>query len=168
VLIWGDDQYENFREDCVPTFSILAYDSVDIQPWKGYRHGRNVWDEPDEKTFTMKDHRKTNKYLATALLNEDIDVAYTYKPLHHPLGHAFTNSMLFLDYDRKDFPYPIMPFTVNAYGHLLISTRDAPRRPAETNSKIPEAENNLDPPAPQPWRCFEVNAAIARALERSP
>ena len=30
VLIWGDDQYENFREDCVPAFSILAYDSVDI------------------------------------------------------------------------------------------------------------------------------------------
>ena len=28
VLIWGDDQYENFREDCVPAFSILAYDSV--------------------------------------------------------------------------------------------------------------------------------------------
>ena len=35
VLIWGDDQYENFREDCVPAFSVLAYDSVDIQPWKG-------------------------------------------------------------------------------------------------------------------------------------
>src|SRR5688572_26883820 len=42
VLIWGDDQYENFREDCVPAFAILAYDSVDIQPWKGYRRGRNV------------------------------------------------------------------------------------------------------------------------------
>ncbi len=33
VLIWGDDQYENFCEDCVPAFSVLAYDSVDIQPW---------------------------------------------------------------------------------------------------------------------------------------
>lgn len=32
-VIWGDDQYENYREDCVPAFSILAYDSVEVQPW---------------------------------------------------------------------------------------------------------------------------------------
>jgi hypothetical protein len=25
VLIWGDDQYENFKEDVVPAFSVLAY-----------------------------------------------------------------------------------------------------------------------------------------------
>ena len=25
VLIYGDDQYENYREDCVPAFSVLAY-----------------------------------------------------------------------------------------------------------------------------------------------
>ena len=37
VLLWGDDQYENYREDCVPPFSILAYDSVEVQPWKGHR-----------------------------------------------------------------------------------------------------------------------------------
>ena len=42
VLLWGDDQYENYREDCVPPFSILAYDSVDVQPWKGHR-GENWW-----------------------------------------------------------------------------------------------------------------------------
>jgi hypothetical protein len=26
VLIWGDDQYENFKEDIVPAFSVLAYE----------------------------------------------------------------------------------------------------------------------------------------------
>ena len=45
VLLWGDDQYENYREDCVPPFSILAYDSVDVQPWKGHR-GENWWTSP--------------------------------------------------------------------------------------------------------------------------
>ena len=29
-------------------------------------------------------------------------------------------------------------------------------------------EGELDPPGPQPWRCFEVGGAIARAVERSP
>ena len=68
VLLWGDDQYENFREDCVPPFSVLAYDSVDVQPWKGHRRGENSWDEPEDKTFTITGHRAGGKYLATALL----------------------------------------------------------------------------------------------------
>jgi len=168
VLIWGDDQYENFREDCVPPFTILAYDTVDIQPWQGYRRGRNVWDEPDDKTFTMQGHRAAGKYLASALLNDGIDVAYAYKPLHHPLGHAFANSLLFLDYDRKGFPYPVLPFAVNAYGRLLIAARGAPRRPAEGSGEIPAAESDFDPPSPPPWRCCDVGAATARALARSP
>jgi hypothetical protein len=168
VLIWGDDQYENFREDCVPPFSILAYESVQFQPWKGYRRGRNAWNEPEEQTFTMKGHRAGGKYLATALLKEGIDVAYAYKPLHQALGHAFTNSVLYLDYDRKGFPYPVVPFAVNAYGRWLIASHGVPMFPSDAAAKVPEAESELDPPAPQPWRCFQVGGAIARALQRSP
>jgi hypothetical protein len=32
VLIWGDDQYENFKEDIVPAFSVLAYEDMTIKP----------------------------------------------------------------------------------------------------------------------------------------
>jgi hypothetical protein len=168
VLIWGDDQYENFREDCVPAFSILAYDSVAFQPWKGYRRGPNVWDEPEEQTFTVQGHRAGGKYLATALLTEGIDVAYAYKPLHRPLGHAFANSVLYLDYDRKGFPFAVVPFAINAYGRWLIAARGAPMRPSEAAAQLADGESALDPPAPQPWRCFQVGGAIARALQRSP
>lgn len=168
ILLWGDDQYENFREDCVPPFSVLAYESVDFQPWKGNRRGRNAWDEPDEQTFTVKGHRTAGKYLASALLREGIDVAYAYKPLHSPLGHAFSNSVLYLDYDRKGFPYPVVPFAVNAYGRWLIAARGAPMFPSEAAARLGQNEADLDPPAPQPWRCFDVGAAIGRALEASP
>jgi len=167
VLIWGDDQYENFREDCVPAFSVLAYDAVDIQPWKGYRRGPNAWDEPEDKTFTVKGHRAGGKYLASALLKEGIDIAYAYKPLHHALGHAFANSVLYLDYDRKGFPYPVVPFAVNAYGRWVIAAHGAPIAPTEA-SRLPGGKGELDPPAPQPWRCFQVGGAIARALQASP
>ena len=163
VLIWGDDQYENFREDCVPAFSVLAYDALDFQPWKNYHRGTNVWNEPADTTIKVKGHRAGGKYLATALLTEGIDVAYAYKPLHHPLGHAFANSVLYLDYDRKGFDYPVVPFAVNAYGRWLISGGGAPMSPS-SDGQLPD----LDPPAPQPWRCFEVGAAVARALQRSP
>jgi hypothetical protein len=167
VVIWGDDQYENFREDCVPPFSILAYDSVDIQPWKSRHGNRNAWDEPEDKVFTVRGHRAGGKYLATALLKEGIDVAYAYKPLHRPLGHAFANSVLYLDYDRKGFPYPVVPFAVNAYGRWVVAARGTPMFPSEA-AKLPQEASELDPPAPQPWRCFQVGSAVARALRASP
>lgn len=163
VLIWGDDQYENFREDCVPAFSVLAYEKVQFQPWKNYRRGRNVWNEPEDRTITVQGHRAAGKYLANALLSEGIDIAYAYQPLHYPLGHAFANSILFLDYDRKGFNYPVLPFAVNAYGRWLISGGAGAMLPS-ADATMPE----LDPPAPQPWRCFDVGAAVARALAKSP
>src|SRR5437879_10299868 len=134
VLLWGDDQYENYREDCVPRFSVLAYDSVDVQPWKGHQRGENWWDEPADTTFTIKGHRAGAKQLVSGLLGEGIDVAYAYKPLHHPLGHAFVNSILYLDIDRKGFPYPVVPFTVNAYGRWLIGAHGEPMTPSDRKS----------------------------------
>ena len=166
VLLWGDDQYENYQEDCVPPFSVLAYDSVDVSPWKGHQRGENWWDEPEDKTFTIAGHRAGGKALVSALLREGIDVAYAYKPLHRPLGHAFLNSVLYLDMDRKGFPYPVVPFTVNAYGRWLVSAHGAPMTPSHAATLPPEAD--LDPPGPQPWRCFQVGAAVARALAQSP
>src|SRR5262245_47171569 len=151
VLLWGDDQYENYREDCVPPFSVLAYDAVDVQPWKGHRR-ENWWDEPEDKTFAIAGHRTGAKYLASSLLGDGIDVAYAYRPLHEPLGHAFVNSVLYLDIDRKGFPYPVVPFTVNAYGRWLIGAHGAPMTPSQAARR--EAE--LDPQGPQPWGCFQV------------
>ena len=29
VVMWGDDQYENFKEDIIPPFCVLAYASTD-------------------------------------------------------------------------------------------------------------------------------------------
>jgi len=165
VLLWGDDQYENFREDCVPPLSVLAYDSVDVQPWKGHR-GENWWDEAQDKTFTVTGHRTGAKHLVSALLGEGIDITYAYKPLHHPLGHAFMNSILYLDMDRKGFPYPVVPFAINAYGRQLIGAHGGALTPSQA-AKVAAAVEP-DPPGPQPWRCFQVGAAVARALAKSP
>lgn len=162
-LIWGDDQYENYREDCVPAFSILAYDSASAQPWLHNRRGVNSWNEPEEKVFNIPGHRAGGKYLATALLSDGIDVAYAYKPLHQGLGHAFVNSVLYLDWDRKGFPYAVLPFTVNSYGRALIGRKGLSPTPSDMQTEVEE-----DPPGPQPWRCFQVGAAIARAFARSP
>lgn len=164
IVIWGDDQYENFKEDIIPAFCVLAYEEHRVRPWDHDTTGRvNVWDEPADKEFRYKGHQMGGKYLASRLLEEGFDVAYAYKPLHHGLGHAFLNIALFLDYDRQGFDYPIVPFQVNCYGRRVIFQRagipDLTKQPTE---------GDLDPPSPMPWRCFELGAATARVLQRSP
>ena len=44
LLIWGDDQYENFKEDIIPAFCVLAWDEVTCQPLK--RRPSKAWGEP--------------------------------------------------------------------------------------------------------------------------
>ena len=122
VLVWGDDQYENFKEDAVPAFCVLAYDRIAFTPWeKG--PPANHWGEPKDASFAVDGHPAAAKYLAARLLEGGFDVAYAYRPLHAPLGHAFRNSVLYLDWDRAGFPYPLVPFSVNCYGRHLIERK---------------------------------------------
>jgi hypothetical protein len=156
VVMWGDDQYENFREDVVPPFSILAYDAVEASPWaSGTR--RNVWDEPADTVFKVEGAPEFGRHLAGALIERDIDVAYGYTPLHHPsLPHSFLNAVLLLDYDRHGFPYPVLPVAVNCYGSRVISYKGG-------RSRLADRDRPLDPPGPNPRRCMDVGAAIADA-----
>ncbi|HEY7066335.1 MAG TPA: extradiol ring-cleavage dioxygenase [Chloroflexota bacterium] len=163
LVVWGDDQYENFQEDCVPPFCILAYDQVECRPWASRPPGSNAWDEPPDATFTVRGHRAGAKALASGLLAQDFDVAYAYRPLHATLGHAFLNAVLYLDWDRRGFDYPLVPCAVNAYGRTLTGTHGYLASLAQ-----PLAADELDPPSPAPRRCFALGAACARTLAASP
>lgn len=177
VLIWGDDQYENFREDVVPAFCVQAYDNMTVFPWKQattsamvgaavqdeWGGGKpNAWNEPADTAFHIKGHPQVAKAIAAGLLERDFDVAYAYRPLHHPgLPHAFLNAILYLDHDRAGFPYPVVPFAINCYGRQVISYRGFASRWSE-RGRPP------DPPSPSPRRCFDLGAAVARICRASP
>jgi Catalytic LigB subunit of aromatic ring-opening dioxygenase len=164
VVIWGDDQHENFTEDIIPPFCILAYDEIEARHRERDASTANVWGEGPDTVFRIKGHRAAGKELARRLLEAGIDAAYAYRPLHHPgLAHAFLNTILYLDYDRTGFPYPVLPFQVNCYGRRVIAQRGG-----RGNLSRPRAEADLDPPSPTPRRCMEVGAATARALRESP
>ena len=85
--------------------------------------------------------------------------------IRHELGlpHAFINTILYLDYDRRGFRYPVLPFHVNCYGSSVIAKRGSSAH--LTSDADPNA---VDPPGPNPSRCFDVGAAVARALADSP
>ena len=159
VLIWGDDQHENFKDDIGPPYCICAHPSFEFHP----RNVDNIWDEPIEKVFKLDGHQKAGKFLAKGLIEAGFDAAYSYRPLHHPLGHAFSNAIFYLDYDRNGFPYPILPVTVNSYGRKVIAQRGSQPRFDRTLS-----EEDLDPPAPSPSRLFDMGGETARILSSSP
>jgi hypothetical protein len=158
ILIWGDDQYENFKEDIIPPYCVNAYEDFKVTV-----PAANVWGEPSGETFEVPGNVAAAKYLTTRLIEEGFDAAYSYKPLHHSLGHAFTNAILYLDYQREGFPYPIVPVSVNCYGRHVICQRGG--LPV---FEKPIADCDLDPPAPTPKRLFDMGAATARILTESP
>lgn len=160
VLIWGGDQYENFKEDIVPAFCVYIYDRLDCLPYR--RSGVintavNVWGQPEDKTVPVSGHRKAANYLAHELIANDFDIAYAYKPHHHPtLAHAFMRTIIYLDYDQRGFDYPVIPFHVNCYGSDLME-----------RSALKD-EGEIAPPAPSPRRCFDLGKAVARIISDSP
>lgn len=171
VLVWGDDQYEHFREEIIPSFCILAYDDTEVDPFAQLelmRNPPNAWGLPDGQTFTMKGDRAFAKYLAKSVLADGVDVAYSYELRHgiHHFPHAFSNTQVYLDYDNvgKDFPYPIVSLAVNCYGSHVVARRGGMATFADIAK---ETDETIDPPGPTPQRCFEFGRAIGRAVRES-
>jgi len=162
VLIWGDDQYENFREAVIPPFCTYIFDELENRPFERFGDGvANLWNAPSDTGLSLKGHRQAATELVTGLLDEGFDMAYSYKPSQSSgLGHAHVNTVVFLDVDRRGFDYPVVPVATNCYGRSVISHRGFVR------FDNPDAEP--DPPSPSPKRFFDLGAATARILRDSP
>jgi hypothetical protein len=149
----------------VPSFCVFLQEGFESVPFARYNPGAtNIWNEGKDTVVKTKGHKAGASYLAAKLIQEDYDVSYAYRMrFENGLPHAFINTILYLDYDRKGFPYPVVPFHVNCYGSSVIAKRGS------TAHLTGEADPNLvDPPGPNPRRCFDMGAAIARLLADSP
>ncbi len=167
VVIWGDDQYEQFREDCVPPFNVFIFDKYECQPYlqsSSINPGKsNIWGDPIEKVFKFQGHMAGAGYLVQNLIESDFDMAYSYKVRDgSPLPHSFLNTIQYLDYDRRGFNHPIVPFHVNCYGSTVIRSRGS------LGHLFGGVENRFDPISPTPRRCFQIGQATARILRDSP
>src|SRR5579863_1617769 len=77
ILIWGDDQYENFREDGVAPFCVFALDEIESRPFK--RTGTaNAWGESADTVIRSQGHRAGGRQLATSLVEQAFDISYAY------------------------------------------------------------------------------------------
>ena len=121
----------------MPAFSVLAWERFDARP-RG--NGRpNIWNEPADTEFHFNGHRTAGKYLATRLLEDSFDLSYAYQPRREGVPHAFLNTALYLDWDRRGFGYPMLPIAINCYGRALIHSHGrgaliASSKPVDTRS----------------------------------
>ncbi|HME78108.1 MAG TPA: extradiol ring-cleavage dioxygenase [Mycobacterium sp.] len=163
VVVWGDDQYENFREEVIPPFCVLAYGDVDVNPFElmTHRGSPNAWGLPDETTITLHGDASEARRLTDDLIGQGFDIAYSYKKRSEaPFPHAIVNTQLFLDYPGagSHFDYRLIPITVNCYGQHAITRQGGLARFAAI------AEERLDPSGPTPARCFALGRAVANAF----
>jgi hypothetical protein len=163
VVVWGDDQYENFREEVVPPFCVLAYEDLDVPAFEvmNERGSPNAWGLPDDFEIVLHGDPETARAMTNSLIDDGFDMAYSYKKragAHFP--HAILNTQLFLDYDNAGakLPYAIVPITVNCYGQHAIARKGGLARFADIH------DERLDPVGPTPKRCMDLGASVVRAL----
>jgi hypothetical protein len=159
VLIWGDDQYENYRDDCIPAFAVGMFDEIVCRPYgrgrSSFGTDESAWGLSPDAPLTIPCHYDAAEGLMNHLLNDGFDPAYSLSTQHADgLAHAFANTVLFLDPDRRGFPYPVVPFHVNCYGRQLLRTG--------ASSVGAGRDGRLTPPAPSPARCFAIGESTAR------
>lgn len=161
VVIWGDDQFENFRQDCIPAFCIYIFNEIVSRPLGVVRErfdvDDNVWHLPEDTPLPVKGHPEGASALCRGLLERAFDVAYAQDTSYkRGLAHSFNNTILFLDYDRSGFGYPVVPFHVNCFGNRILTQAEG----ANDALRVP--------PSPGPARCFAIGRATAQCLRDSP
>ncbi|MGK2942906.1 MAG: extradiol ring-cleavage dioxygenase [Immundisolibacter sp.] len=167
VLVFGDDQFENFRLDGVPAFCAYLFDEITCRPYGGggipFETDQNAFDLPADTPLTVRGHRAAAHALVTHLLGEGFDLAWA-STTRHPAGlaHSFSNTVLFLDLPDagRGFRYPLIPIHVNCYGGQLLS--------GAARGAGADAPAFSTPPSPTPARCYALGAAIGRFLADSP
>jgi hypothetical protein len=121
----------------------------------------NAWSEPNDKVFIHRGHPEAARFLANRLNEMGVDLPYAYRLRHSAgLGHAFINTLLYFDFDRTGFDYPIIPIHVNCYGGELIRRRGGLLAPGQAGAEP-------DPPGPSARVCFDTGRAIAQVFSAS-
>ena len=166
VMIFGDDQYENFVEDIVPPFCLYILERIASRPFEREDSdavaAANIWNEGPSTVFRHRGHAEAARFIANRLCDEGAHLPYAYRLRSQKgLAHAFINTLMYLDADRRGFDYPVVPLHVNCYGGSLVRSQGG-RLP------LGEVGREPDPPAPSAAACFDLGRAIARVLAPSP
>ncbi|HZT06202.1 MAG TPA: hypothetical protein VFC51_04170 [Chloroflexota bacterium] len=142
LLVFGDDQYEQFDFANFPAFAVCSAEEFDATPPPVFSGGlmRKGWPEmSSEERIHVLGHPELGKHLTMGLIRNGFDVAFCLElpKKDRGLGHAFTHPSFYID---PDYRVPILPFFVNCYY----------------------------PPQPTGLRCYELGRAVRALIEAAP
>ena len=164
VLVWGDDQYENFREDVIPAFCRARLRRVRGQalgaPPRPQLLGRAA-----ETTFIYKGHQRAGKYLATQLL-EAASTSRT--PTSRTTSTAWRTPSSTRRCTWTGTARASLPASCPSRSTATAGLRDAVRGAVLNNLADVPDEDELDPPSPAPYRCFDIGARDRAGDRRQP
>ena len=169
VIVFGDDQYENFKEDIIPPFNVFCMDTFHARP---FLRPDNIWNAAPEASFAWPGAGRIARELTDALISRDFPVPYAYRNRHNERGlaHAFANAIVYLDWAQSGWTYPLIPISVNCYGRGVIWPRGAMSQRFDERADT-EKDPYLDfpgPSGPTPRSCFTLGETLRDALEARP
>ena len=143
LMIIGDDQAENFKQDNLPPFCIYTGAEVEGFPFQRPAARVNLWDSAPETRFSFGCPSDFARDMRNYLIRDGFDLASSsaLKGWDLGLAHAIINPLVFLDPEGK---FPLLPLFVNCYGE--------------------EAGPDY-PPRPTPKRCYQLGQGIRRFLD---
>jgi hypothetical protein len=142
LLVFGDDQYEQFRFSNFPAFALCLADSFSGTDPAVFSSGlmRKGWPEESQQyRVSMRGHPELGKQLLVGLLNGGFDIALCLDlpDKERGIGHAFTHPSYKID---PGYSIPILPFFINCYY----------------------------PPQPSGRRCYDLGRAVRRVIDEIP
>lgn len=144
LIIIGDDQAENFKQDNLPPFCLYTGTEVDGYPFQRPAARVNLWNSPPETKFTFRCPNEFSRDMRNHLIRSGFDIASSsaLNGWEWGLAHAHINPLVFLDPEGR---FPLLPIFVNCYGE--------------------EAGPDY-PPRPTPKRCYELGQGIRSFLDQ--
>ena len=117
LIIFGDDQLEQFDFSNLPAFCVFAGESISgyrISPFFGLPVGRDRPARPKtpEHWVTLKGHPVLARRLVVELVSRRFDMAFSLSGSGGGIGHAFTRPLHYL---VPDASIPVVPVYVNCY-----------------------------------------------------
>lgn len=142
LLVFGDDQYEQFRFTNFPAYALCLADEFEGTAPRLFSGGlmRQGWPgESAEHRVRARGHPELGKHLTIGLMQRGFDVSFCLDlpDKEHGLGHAFTHPSYYID---PDYTVPILPVFINCYY----------------------------PPQPTGRRCYDFGRAVRQTIEDSP
>jgi len=169
ILLIGDDQAQCFQANNLPPYAIYVAPQVDARPFYMSRmpgdaeYVRRIWNVSTDHRYLWPCHSELAVAIRDELIRNGFDIASSNDlnsdRWHNGLGHAHTNTQLFLR--NEDGKYPIVPLLINCYGSDL----NVFGAMASGQSLEPQSTSGY-PPAPSSRRLYEMGRAIRQVLVR--